>query len=326
VARLGGQRCRLSRALQESRRAAALDLLHTEIKRRGISDKAMDEIPKRWETVGDVLLLPKQGFSGPEWSWLDESFWSRLAACFGMTRVARYSVVDSSPRRESRIRLLLPALGRPDKTGPGSPGWVRVLENGIAFHFDITRVMFCSGNVTERMRMGRYSLQGCVVADLYCGIGYYSLPFLVHGQVSRQIMFEWNEDSLLALKTNLAAAGVQESRYEIYEGDNRTTAMASHLESVADRVCLGLLPSSEDGWPLAARLLKPSGGVIHVHMNINKKEQKKWTDHVCHRFQDLFVECGKQLRVECVHLEVVKSYAPLVLHVVADLNVVRCKE
>ena len=60
---------------------------------------------------------------------------------------------------------------------------MEVIENGITFGFDITRVMFCSGNCTERMRMGREAVRGQVVVDLYCGVGYYTLPFLVHGEV-----------------------------------------------------------------------------------------------------------------------------------------------
>ena len=49
--------------------------------------------------------------------------------------------------------MLMP--GQPSETGPKSEGWVEVIENNISFGFDITRVMFCSGNCTERMRMGR---------------------------------------------------------------------------------------------------------------------------------------------------------------------------
>ena len=43
--------------------------------------------------------------------------------------------------------------GRSLSAGPYSAGWCSVREHGIAFSFDLTRVMFCSGNVTERKRM-----------------------------------------------------------------------------------------------------------------------------------------------------------------------------
>jgi len=33
-------------------------------------------------------------------------------------------------------------------------GWVETAQHGLQFGFDVTRVMFSSGNVTERKRMG----------------------------------------------------------------------------------------------------------------------------------------------------------------------------
>ena len=57
----------------------------------------------------------------------------------------------------SPVTLLsfLTESGQPEETGPGAEGWVEVLENSISYGFDITRVMFCSGNCTERIRMGK---------------------------------------------------------------------------------------------------------------------------------------------------------------------------
>lgn len=47
---------------------------------------------------------------------------------------------------------------------------------------------------------------------------------------------------------------------------------------IADRVNLGLIPSSRDGWPVACEALKPeSGGILHIHYNVNTKP----TDSCC---------------------------------------------
>ena len=35
-----------------------------------------------------------------------------LAACFGVTKVAKKARVDSGPKRESRVLLLVPPLGK----------------------------------------------------------------------------------------------------------------------------------------------------------------------------------------------------------------------
>ena len=40
---------------------------------------------------------------------------------------------------------------------------------------------------------------------------------------------------------------------------------------VADRVSLGLLPSSEAGWGVACTALKEAGGWLHIHGNVNSK-------------------------------------------------------
>lgn len=60
----------------------------------------------------------------------------------------------------------------------GDSGWVAHKEGGVVYHLDVTRVMFSSGNTTERQRMGRMPAHGETIVDLYCGIGYYTLPLL----------------------------------------------------------------------------------------------------------------------------------------------------
>jgi hypothetical protein len=140
-----------------------------------------------------------------------------LAGCFGLQRVARKAEIDSGPKRESKVRLLHPVVGMPATTGPGSDGWVTAFENKIGYNFDITRVMFCSGNVTERMRMAVQASKDDVVVDLYCGIGYYTVPLLLHGKARHVHACEWNPNSVLALRENLRRAGVAE-RCTVYEG------------------------------------------------------------------------------------------------------------
>jgi len=97
------------------------------------------------------------------------------------------------------------------------------------------------------------------------------------------------------------------------------------LDGVADRVCCGLLPSSQDGWALAVRVLKSEGGIVHVHENIHEDLVESWSrGKLCETFQKLFTrepDARKQgMKVFCTHVEIVKSYAPRVYHIVADLR------
>lgn len=262
--------------------------------------------------------------------------------------------MNRGPKRESRVTLVYPNPANSDAAAAASastaatsdvtksPGWTVVVENGISFGFDITKVMFCSGNVTERMRAGRICARGQVVVDLYCGIGYYTLPYLVHCGAGRVHACEWNPHSVAALRVNLEAAQVA-NRCVIYEGDNAAEATQTALANIADRVSLGLLPSSTSGWPLAVNALKCSGGVVHVHENVPAKNIEQWVQSCCAQFKHLFErklqhyvgvgmekgcvenysqQAGATVSVTCTHIERVKSYAPRVTHIVADLTII----
>lgn len=61
----------------------------------------------------------------------------------------------------------------------GQDGWVRHRENGILYCFDATKCMFSSGNVSEKLRMANMDCTGETVVDLFAGIGYFVLPFLL---------------------------------------------------------------------------------------------------------------------------------------------------
>lgn len=221
-------------------------------------------------------------------------------------------------------------------------------------------IRFCSGNNTERMRMARVAVKDQIVVDLYSGIGYYSMPFLVHAKAAVVHAFEWNINSVASLIVNLATAGVESHRCVLHYGDNNMAVFgvrsadspaalqkppplpidnyngyllrdvvnesqheldkwACALSDIADRVCLGLLPSSRGGWEAAARVLSRKGGVLHVHYNVSAVDIEKWTTDMLETFREIFKIAGKEMSLECVNVEKVKSYAPRVFHIVADV-------
>lgn len=310
----------------------ATEYLQNFIDKNNISSTAKDYLPNKYEFVGDVLMIPEDSFTHSSWnnilhnpsSSITISFLHGLADIFGVSRVARKARIDTGPKRESHVIILYPVASEAvDMNTPITkrPGWVEVSENKIIFGFDITKVMFCSGNVTERMRMGSMKVKDEIIVDLYCGIGYYTLPFLVHGQAAHVFACEWNINSVDALKHNMKRMKV-ENKCTVFYGDNRETVNNNpNLWKIADRVSLGLLPSSTMGWPLAVNVLKSSGGMIHVHENVMESNINEFVIDCCNQFKSLFAnEHQKEYQVECLHLERVKSYAPRVYHIVLDLK------
>ena len=129
------------------------------------------------------------------------------------------------------------------------------------------------------------------------------------------------------------------------------------MDNLADRVNLGLLPSSEECWPVACAALKTaSGGWLHIHGNVNTKvsqdslllqqhlelEDKykgfltlasvrcstiiQWIEHVSCRISTLLNErnplhsADYKWKVEVRHVEHVKQYAPHISHLVLDVH------
>ena len=164
--------------------------------------------------------------------------------------------------------------------------------------------------------MGRVSAKGEVVVDLFAGMGYFTIPLLVYAGAAHVHAFDWNSNAVAALRRNLKVNKV-EQRCTIYEGDNSNAAL--RIPNIADRVLLGLIPSSERAWPTAVAVLKPTGGIVHVHGNVAVKDIDSWASYAAESFERIAKQKGKALRAAVKHIERVKSYAPRVEHIVVDL-------
>ncbi|XP_006879525.1 PREDICTED: tRNA wybutosine-synthesizing protein 2 homolog [Elephantulus edwardii] len=229
---------------------------------RGVtwSQELEADLPRSWQRHGNLLLLSEDCFQAEQWKQLEPELWETVASALGVQRLARRGRVSPNGARTPAVALLL-----------GDHGWVEHVDNGIRYKFDVTRCMFSSGNISEKLRVASLPCAGEVLVDLYAGIGYFTLPFLVHAGAAFVHACEWSPHAVAALSTNLEINGVAD-RCQIHFGDNRKL----QLSSVADRVNLGLLPSSEEGWPVACQVLRQdAGGVLHIHQNVDSFPGKK---------------------------------------------------
>ena len=176
-----------------------------------------EKVPTSWERHGNLLILPCTSFSGDLWQFyfngLSESqlsnFWHVVSESLKCKRLAHGNKIADDSFRSPQIKLVL-----------GEDGWVDHVDNGIHYVFDVTKCMFSSGNITEKIRLGNLDCRGETVVDLYAGIGYFVLPYLVHAGTELVHACEWNPDAVEALRKGLKANRV-EDRCIVHYGDNK---------------------------------------------------------------------------------------------------------
>ena len=133
-----------------------------------VTDSLKKEIPTSWEKYGDLLLIPGTSFRDIFWLNHLEDVLDAICDIFKVERIARKKSVINDKYRSPKTEMLR-----------GKETWVFRRENDITLHFDITRSMFSIGNISEKLRVAKFNCQGETVVDLFAGIGYWVLPFLV---------------------------------------------------------------------------------------------------------------------------------------------------
>ena len=227
-------------------RRAPVERLRTVLAARA-GPAAADTLPDGYVRLGSVLLVRWPETLRPHFGPLSAA----LAEALGARSVLRVAgPVEGELRRPAVERLF------------GEETETIVVEHGVRWRFDAARIMFAAGNRTERARAGRLVRPGETVVDLFAGIGYFAIPAAKVGRAARVVAVDRNPESVRYLRENVRRNGV-EGIVEIHCGDNRTIDLPTGL---ADRVFLGYLPSAVPWIARALPLLRPGGGILHVHL------------------------------------------------------------
>lgn len=262
---------------------------------RGASVAA--QLPLGYERLGRVLVLR-----------LPEAVRSHFGAIGEIWRdeLGVGTVLRRAGGTEGELRI--PRLERIAGEDPTT----EVVEWGVRFRFDAQRILFARGNRTERHRAGTVTRPGDQVADLFAGIGYFTLPAAVTGRAARVWAVEKNPESFRYLCENVRRNHV-EDRVECVRGDNREVDLPGPS---FDRVFLGYLPSSVPWVPRAVQLLRPTGGTLHVHLVVGHRDGLRAAEAEVGRVVE---RSGATARASIGRR--VKAFGPGRDHVVVDVEV-----
>ncbi|KAI3406247.1 TRM12 [Candida oxycetoniae] len=212
--------------------------------------------------------------------------------------------------------------------------WCHVVQNGIYQTWAPKYTMFSRGNIKEKKRiLDCYkNLDGSIVVDFYCGIGYFALSYLKNG--AKVLCWEINPWSIEGFKRALQHAGY---KYKIYQQDESfqidelknvdaclflesNEKLLERFEHVKEKklnikhINLGLLPSSRPSWKTAHQLVTNKScceTIVHLHENVHTNYIDTLKNEIEARFQESRV----------LYVERVKTFAPDIWHIVYDVEI-----
>lgn len=258
-----------------------------------LSEPLKELLPRRWERIGQVVVLRLPQGLAPHRKAVGEVYGRVLGA---------NAVVEETDGIQGEWRT------PQTRTIWGEDTETIHQENGIRYRLDPTRVMFSSGNLAERTRMGEVCQPGEEVVDMFAGVGYFALPMALQGEAHRVVACEINPTAYAYLTENVdmnSAAAVKPRL-----GDCRETAP----EKAADRVVMGYLRDTFRFLPTAFRTLRDRGW-IHYHEACPDMKADRLERHL----RVAAKEAG--CTVESLNRRRVKAYAPGVSHWVLDAHI-----
>ena len=258
---------------------------------------AVQLLPKKWEKIGEVLLL-KIPHELRQYQTSIGKIYALVLSC--------KSVLNEKGAIDGLFRV-------PDvELIWGDPNTCTVhYENRIRFRLDPAKLMFSSGNIDERKRMATIANKEETVVDMFAGIGYFSIPLAVYSRPKKVFACEINPDAYMFLKQNIVLNDVTDIVEPIL-GDNQKTAP----RNVADRVLMGYFGETGSYFQTALSCLKEDGGMVHYH---DLFPDRKVPEEVMKNVLKMADHAGRRVTLKKVRK--VKSFAPGISHYVFDLYI-----
>jgi tRNA (guanine37-N1)-methyltransferase len=261
------------------------------------------KVPQAFDIVGDIVVIdipaqlkPHQALIGEAIMQTHRNVHTVLAKAGdigGVYRTRDYTVIAGEERTRTIHR-----------------------EFGCTFHVDLAKAYFSPRLSHEHWRVA--SLVGAdeVVADLFAGVGPFSVLIGKRRKNVKVYAVDLNPDAVELLKENVAVNHVETSVFPI-QADAREIARGS-LRGVADRVIMNLPETAIDFVDAACNALKPQGGVVHFYCFVRSPDS---IDDLKRRFSTL-VEQNRRSVETFLYAKSIRETAPFESQVALDAKII----
>lgn len=254
--------------------------IELDLMKKGFEDV---KIPDRWVRYGDSIVFRSDGSD-------DRLIAKEFQELFGLKSVYKITGRVTGVFRTPSVKLI---------AGPG--GDTTHLENGIRYVFDPEKIMFSPGNVSERTSISKLSTGRGRILDMFCGIGYFTLPLARYSGSVDITAVDINPEAVKYLNMS-ARLNHLESRIKSVVGDSFELEHSGKF----DLVVMGNFRSVE----ILGKALEctSAGGRVILHHLVPEDEIPFYIQSL----EEKSAMEGYDARIEESHK--VKSYSPRVYH------------
>jgi tRNA (guanine37-N1)-methyltransferase len=188
-------------------------------------------------------------------------------------------------------------------------------EYGCIYYVDVAKAYFSPRLSHEHKRVSELVQKEEIVADLFAGIGPFSILIAKTQKTSKVYSIDINPDAIELLKRNIRLNRL-ESRVFAIEGDAREI-VNEKLSVSADRIIMNLPETAIEFVDVACNALKSRGGVIHFYSFVRLPET---IEKEMRRFSDAVEKSGRRVeKFNCS--KTIRETAPFEYQTVIDAQI-----
>ena len=189
-------------------------------------------------------------------------------------------------------------------------------EFGCQYHVDIAKAYFSPRLSHEHERVAALVQDGETVADLFAGVGPFSVLIGKRNPMAKVYAVDLNPDAVELLYVNVRVNRVEKNVSPIL-ADAREIA-ATRLKGSADRVIMNLPETAIDFVDAACNAIKPQGGLAHFYGFVRSPDT---LEDLKQRFLKL-VEKNERKVEAFLYVKRIRETAPFESQVVLDAKIV----